>query len=92
MEQLAINTLFATSDTNLPQDLTAEVVHNFIQNAGSVTVRSGTGPYYGYQMDNVTTPNWYAVRDEATWREVVRVMEEGGDLTAVVPLPYVGPA
>lgn len=81
-------TLLAHADTNWPADELANLVSDFAANADKITVLSGTGPYEGDFMEEYDGM-WLTPRDEDTWKKVMRVVDEGGDPTTVVPLPEV---
>ncbi|WP_139651427.1 LCP family protein [Raoultibacter phocaeensis] len=86
----ALAALSSHSKTNWPADGLTATVMNFIDHASEITFVSGTGPYSG-DFDDNAGGLWLIPRDEATWSEVMRVVEEGGDPTTVVPLPTIVP-
>ena len=78
----------ANSDTNIAADDLKEVAHNFADSASELSFTSGTGPYKG-GLDASAGNLWYAVRDEATWRETIKVALEHGDMNLVYGEPKV---
>lgn len=89
----AVTALAALSEhtkTNWPVEGMKATVMNFIDHAGDITFMSGTGPYSG-DFDDNAGGLWLIPRDEATWSEVMKVVDAGGDPTTVVPLPTIVP-
>lgn len=86
----ALAALAEHTKTNWPIDGLKATVMNFIDHASEITFVSGTGPYTG-DFDDNAGGLWLIPRDEATWSEVMKVVEEGGDPTTVVPLPTIVP-
>lgn len=77
-------------NTNWPLDKLFEQVSLFIQNADKVHFISGTGPYTGGSL----TPGdpdsmWVTYRNEALWKEIIDVVNEGGDPNTVLAAPSV---
>lgn len=81
-------TLLDNADTDWPVDELANMVADFAANSDKITIFSGTGPYVGDFMEE-HGGLWLTPRDEATWRKVIEVVDNGGDPTTVVPLPEV---
>jgi LCP family protein required for cell wall assembly len=79
--------LTGASETNMKVDVLQDCITQFMNHAGEVTFQSGTGPYSG-DVD-ASDQLWYVPRDEATWAEVMKVVEANGDPTTVVALPIV---
>lgn len=77
-------------ETNMSADELTEYLTMFMDNASSLSFKSGTGPYKG--GIDAATQLWLAPRDEKTWAKVIATIEAGGDPTTVVALPRVAAA
>lgn len=86
----ALSALADHTKTNWPSDGLKATVTNFVEHASEITFVSGTGPYTG-DFDDNAGGLWLIPRDEATWSEVMKVVDAGGDPTTVVPLPTIVP-
>ncbi|TNU89955.1 LytR family transcriptional regulator [Eggerthella lenta] len=86
-----VNALLENVKTNWPTEDLVATVSDFAKNSDKITVLSGTGPYVGDFMEE-HDGMWLVPRDEATWKKVVEVVDQGGDPTTVVPLPEVAAA
>ncbi|MCL1798391.1 MAG: LCP family protein [Eggerthellaceae bacterium] len=82
-----VDTLLAHVGTNWPEEELRALVEDFAEHADQIIIHSGTGPYDGRIFDEYGG-SWLAYREEDTWREIIRVVEQGGDPQAVVPLPW----
>ena len=89
--------LLRLANTKLPSDIgwaleagagweTSEIAYSqlgaIMDNAKKVTFLSGTGPWEG-DMDDASGM-WLTVRDEDTWKKLMKVVNEGGDPNDVV--------
>lgn len=74
-------------DTNITADELASCMKPFMDNAAKVSFVLGTGPYDG-ALDEATQL-WLIPRDEATWAQLIKVVENGGDPSTVVAIPAV---
>lgn len=83
LAKLAADAITANSETNWDKDDLLVLINKFCEHANQLEIISGTGPYDG----DVQGEFWLAWRDEDTWHRLVETAEQGGDLTAVVPLP-----
>lgn len=82
-----ISTLTQHTTTNMPTDELTGYVTDFIANASKVTFLSGSGPDVGSLDESV---NLYLVpRDEATWAQIIKVVDAGGDPNTVYALPEI---
>lgn len=81
-----VDTLLANTDTNWPTKDLVATVNDFVEHSDSLSFYSGTGPYEG-DIDDNAGGQWLVTRDEATWGEIMKVVDAGGDPTTVVPLP-----
>ena len=75
------------SETNITSDELSSYMKPFMDNADKVTFVLGTGPYDG-ALDEASQL-WLIPRDETTWRELIKVVESGGDPSTVVEIPAV---
>lgn len=82
-----VDDLAACSETNMPTADLLKYVSAFVANKSKITVLSGTGPYQG--SDDPAFGGWIIPRDEATWKQIISVMEAGGDPSTVVASPDV---
>ena len=80
----------AACDTDMTTAELKSYLALFMSNADRVTFQSGTGPYKGDIDPELQV--WLTPRDEATWAELMQVVESGGDPTTVIELPEVLPA
>ena len=83
-----VNALLANADTNWKKDELTALVTDFATHANQVTFISGTGPYKGYIFEEYEA-QWLVPRDEASWHEVMQVVDAGGDPSSVIALPEV---
>ena len=83
-----VDALLANTDTNWPKDELTALVTDFAVHAKEITLLSGTGPYQGYVFEEYEA-QWLVPRDKALWREVMRIVDEGGDPKTLVALPEV---
>lgn len=74
-----------TCETNMDGELLAAILEKFTGHADEIEFQLGTGPYAG-SLDE-ERQIWCVPRDEATYAELVSMMENGGDLTSIVELP-----
>lgn len=81
-----VDTLLANTDTNWPTKDLVATINDFVEHSDSLSFYSGTGPYEG-DIDDNAGGQWLVTRDEATWGEIMKVVDAGGDPTTVVPLP-----
>ena len=83
MASLAADAIVANSETNWDKDDLLVLINKFCENATKLEIVSGTGPYSG----DIQGVSWMAWRDEETWHQLVETVAQGGDPTAIVPLP-----
>lgn len=86
-----VDALMTNVETDWPAEELTNMVADFAANADRITFQSGTGPYVGDFMEE-HGGLWLVPRDEATWKKVMEVVDQGGDPTTVVPLPEVAAA
>ena len=80
-----VKTLYPFVKTNMSEDKFAAFVGDFADHAGQVTFIDGTGPYEG--GIDAETQAWFATRDEAKWREIIAVVDGGGDPNSIISAP-----
>ena len=83
-----IDALIENTKTNWPLEDMTGLILDFIANSYRVKFVSGSGPYAG-GIDNSAGGLWLVPRDEAKWRELMQLIESGGDPTTLIPLPSV---
>lgn len=83
--------LLSNTETNWPKESLIALADDFAANADSIRFYSGTGPYKG-DIDESAGGLWLATRDEDSWRQIMKVVGDGGDPTTVLALPAVAPA
>lgn len=89
-KDLYTNALYAVADSDFPKDQLSQLIDSFTAHADQLSFVSGTGPYDGGQ--DASTGEWYAIRDEATWKLVIAALENHTDPEAIVSTPEALPA
>ena len=82
-----VKAVYPFVETNMTLEELTAYVKDFAANADKVTFLDGTGPYDGDIDDE--TELWLATRDEDTWRQVIAVVDEGGDPNTVIQAPSI---
>jgi LCP family protein required for cell wall assembly len=81
-----VEALYAHADTNWERDAFIETLADFVDNADKIAIISGSGPYKG-GIHAEYGDLWLAYRDEILWKEIIQLVEQGGDPTTLVELP-----
>ena len=63
------------------------MVSDFVRHADQITIYSTTGPYEG-DIDEASGL-WLTYRDEAKWREIMDVVDAGGDPKGILREPTI---
>ena len=81
----AVDSLLENAETNWPKEELEALVADFAAHGDQLKVLAGAGPYWT-DLDP-DTQLYMATRDEETWRQVMDVVNAGGDPNEVVTTP-----
>lgn len=83
----SVQALLDNTETNWPKDKLLAMVSDFVRHADQITIYSTTGPYEG-DIDEASGL-WLTYRDEAKWREIMDVVDAGGDPKGILREPTI---